>query len=166
MCLCLTAWPLKCWEITAHILSSRKAGIRRLYSLGIYSMFYVYLLNEWMFLLRLQLKFASTISLFIFWCMHHYCVCQLYRNPTVVSFYCALVSYASSLGCKSFIKCNIKRCIESLNMFNCIHSNFWARPGIEPTSSWTLCQVFFGFFFFFVFWGPHLWHMEVPRLGV
>ena len=22
------------------------------------------------------------------------------------------------------------------------------------------------FFFFFVFLGPHLWHMEIPRLGV
>ena len=28
-----------------------------------------------------------------------------------------------------------------------------------------LC-LFGGFWFVFVFLGPHLWHMEVPRLGV
>ena len=27
-------------------------------------------------------------------------------------------------------------------------------------------KLFFFFFFFSVFLGPHLWHMEVPRLGV
>ena len=29
-----------------------------------------------------------------------------------------------------------------------------------------MCGIYYAFFFFFVFLGPHLWHMEVPRLGV
>ena len=33
-------------------------------------------------------------------------------------------------------------------------------PGLSNTFS------FFLFFFFLVFLGPHLWHIEVPRLGV
>ena len=57
-----------------------------------------------------------------------------------------------------------------------------ARPGIEPGSSRTVCwvlnllshkrntlQSYFKFYFivlYFVFLRPHLWHMEVPRLGV
>ena len=48
------------------------------------------------------------------------------------------------------------------------------KPGIKPTSSWTLCWVlnllnhngnFYLPFFFFFLW-MQLWHMEVPRLGV
>ena len=30
----------------------------------------------------------------------------------------------------------------------------------------TVVYLFFAFFFFFFFVGPHLWHMEVPRLEV
>ena len=60
--------------------------------------------------------------------------------------------------------------------------NLRARPGIEPESSWILCQVlkllsyngtpisFFLFLLssssFFVFLGPNPRHMEVPRLGI
>ena len=71
----------------------------------------------------------------------------------------------------------------------------WARPGIKPVSSWILVRFifaeprqelptyfslflfsflfllfFFFFFFFFSFFfhflGPHLQHMDVPKLGV
>ena len=30
----------------------------------------------------------------------------------------------------------------------------------------TCCPLNYFFLFLFVFLGPHLWHMEVPRLGV
>ena len=33
-------------------------------------------------------------------------------------------------------------------------------------AQWKNLQKFFFFFFFLVFLGPHLQHMEVPRLGV
>ena len=54
----------------------------------------------------------------------------------------------------------------------------WVRPGIETSTSWVLVGfvnhwattrtlIFFNFnFHFSVFLGPHLWHIEVPRLGV
>ena len=62
----------------------------------------------------------------------------------------------------------------------------WGRPGIKPTTSWFLVGlvsaearrelsflffIYFPFLFyflfsFFIFLGSHLWHMEVPRLGV
>ena len=55
----------------------------------------------------------------------------------------------------------------------------WARPGIEPASSWVLVRFvsaalqqefpnWFSYFIFylFIYLQPHLWHMEVPRLGV
>ena len=51
----------------------------------------------------------------------------------------------------------------------------WVRPGIEPASSWILIRLVTlwatkgtpcGFFFFLIFLGPHLHHMEVPWLGV
>ena len=39
---------------------------------------------------------------------------------------------------------------------------------IEKDSRWVCCFFlsFSFFFFFFHFLGPHLWHMQVPRLGV
>ena len=49
----------------------------------------------------------------------------------------------------------------------------WTRPGVKPASSWLLVgfvsttpQWELPFFFFSCFLGPHLQHMEVPRLGV
>ena len=38
---------------------------------------------------------------------------------------------------------------------------------IQNKARKSTCATFFCFlFFFFLFLGPHLWHMEVPRLGV
>ena len=37
---------------------------------------------------------------------------------------------------------------------------------LSLSPSLSLFFFFFFFFFFFVYLGPHLWHMEVPRLGV
>ena len=67
---------------------------------------------------------------------------------------------------------------------NALSLTHWARPGTEPASSWILVRfvsaeprqelhVFylkvppFSFSFsLFFFWGPYLWHKEVPRLAV
>jgi len=41
------------------------------------------------------------------------------------------------------------------------------RPDINTDTRYYLLKLTYIFFFFFlVFLGPHLWHMEVPRLGV
>ena len=55
----------------------------------------------------------------------------------------------------------------------------WVRPGIEPATSWNYDSIhdtnseanvgagsLLTVVFLFCFLGPHLWHMEVPRLGV
>ena len=39
-------------------------------------------------------------------------------------------------------------------------------PDLQLCANFDIHGHFFTFFFFFVFLGLHLWHMEVPRLGV
>ena len=51
------------------------------------------------------------------------------------------------------------------------HSKFWRQKVSVITEAILDYEHFFFFFLFsfflsFVFLGPHLWHMEVPRLGV
>ena len=43
---------------------------------------------------------------------------------------------------------------------------FWSRAHLFVPSAKILCKREILFFFFFFFLGPHLWHMEVPKLGV
>ena len=40
------------------------------------------------------------------------------------------------------------------------------RASFQRLEWWVSCVVWSVFFFFLSFLGPHLWHMEVPRLGV
>ena len=44
----------------------------------------------------------------------------------------------------------------------------WNGGGLRLVFSWDSNGLIVSnlFFYFFVFLGPHLWHMEVPRLGV
>ena len=59
-------------------------------------------------------------------------------------------------------------CLTLSPVFSRLPKPFLQEP--LPSSS-LLSQImvfaeFGGFCLFFVFWGPHLWHMEAPRLGV
>ena len=77
--------------------------------------------------------------------------------------------HCPSPGC--LIKC-ISRCASSYVLQAKIlpHPQGWAdlrSSCLEvPQASQCFCHFVFFFWFVFCFLGPHLWHMEVPRLGV
>ena len=62
--------------------------------------------------------------------------------------------------------------LEGLSLFSSVMQLVSGRAGIPiqvpcPLSLFLFFSFsFFSFIFFFYFLGPHMWHMEVPRLGI
>ena len=130
---------------------------------------------------------AINLYLFTLFCMHIFFFLWLYLQYIKVlglrvQLELQVPAYATAMATMD-PSCPCEPCH---SLWQCRPLTHWEMPGIEPASSWTLYGflnplshngnmhahfsesqcLFIYFFFLFVSLGPHLWHMEVPRLSV
>ena len=106
---------------------------------------------------RLSLSYSNALNLFFFLFFLVMAAPAAYGSSQARGrIEAATVAYATAMATMD------SSCICCLHCSNTRSLTHWARPGIEPTSSWTVCLVLnqlnqwelHGFFFFFLRWVP------------
>ena len=119
-------------------------------------------------LVPLEIRFFSFFHVFLF--VFVFCKLNKIRQVTFL-FFTALYSLGFFIfGLESVFYFGKFLVIIAWNIFLLIFSlfSFWHSSYVDTTFlvlSFEFLDTLF-LFFFFSFLGPHLWHMEVPRLGV